>query len=353
MRFGTFHLIGAPEMQPGEQRINETVAQIVLADQLGMHRAWVAEHHFSNYGYATNPLLIIAKAAGLTSTIRFGQAVIVTPFWHPLRLAEDITMTDILTGGRLDVGVGRGYQNMEFEGLGIRLEDSRAMFLEQLEIMKLAWTADDFTYQGQFFAVPKPITVLPRPLQQPYPRIWVACQSDHTVDWTASQGYLPLFSGSSGGQQIFNWRQRFVERWRAAGHAPAEPPATAVQRFVYVCDSEEEGRAAMWQNRWQRRLAHHLRNDSARITAGRNEPYPPAEEPSDDELWDRMVYGPPERCIAQIRRDVAAGFTDFIGWFDVGGLPAATVQRSMQRFAAEVMPAFAEAGARNGVQVHV
>jgi alkanesulfonate monooxygenase SsuD/methylene tetrahydromethanopterin reductase-like flavin-dependent oxidoreductase (luciferase family) len=344
MRFGTFHLIGAPEMQPGEQRIDETVDQLVLADQLGLHTAWVAEHHFSNYGYATNPLLIIAKAAGLTRQLRFGQAIIVTPFWHPLRLAEDIALTDVLTGGRLEIGVGRGYQKMEFDGLDLRIEDSRATFLEQMAIMKKAWTEDDFTYQGQFFTVPRPITVFPRPVQKPHPQVWVACQSDQTVDWTAEHGYLPLFSGSPcSREQIEGWRARFVAGWRAAGHAdPA--PRTAVQRFVYVCDSEDEARDALWQTRWQRRVADHLKNNRERIVAGRNEAYPPPTESSDDEWWDRLVYGPPERCIAQIQRDADLGFSEFIGWFDVGGLPAETVQRSMRRFAAEVMPAFADTG---------
>ena len=224
MRFGTFHLIGAPEMQPGEQRIGETVDQIVLAEELGLHQAWVAEHHFSNYGYATNPLLIIAKAAGLTKRIRFGQAIIVTPFWHPLRLAEDIALTDILTDGRLDVGIGRGYQKMEFDGFDLKLEDSRATFLEQMEIMQKAWTEDDFTHQGQFFTIPRPITMLPKPLQKPHPQIWVACQSDQTVDWTAEQGYLPLFSGSPcSREQIEGWRARFLAGWRAAGHRRSGP----------------------------------------------------------------------------------------------------------------------------------
>jgi alkanesulfonate monooxygenase SsuD/methylene tetrahydromethanopterin reductase-like flavin-dependent oxidoreductase (luciferase family) len=343
MRFGTFHLIGAPEMQPGEQRIRETVEQIVLAERLGLHQAWVAEHHFSNYGYATNPLLVIAKAAGLTQRIRFGQAVIVTPFWHPLRLAEDIALTDILTDGRLDIGLGRGYQKMETDAFELKLEESRALFLEQLAIMKKAWTEDDFTYQGQFFTVPRPITMLPKPIQKPHPQIWIACQSEQTIDWTAQQGYYPIFSGSSGGTQIFGWRRRFEEQWRAAGHAPASPPA-AVQRFVYVCDNEQEAREALRWPRWLRRLAGHLRAADERIVAGRNEEYPVPNEPSEDELWDRVVYGPPERCIAQLRRDAEMGFTDFIGWFDVGGLTAETVKRSMRRFAEEVIPAVAATG---------
>lgn len=185
MRFGTFHLIGAPEMQPGEQRIGETIQQMVLAEELGLDKVWVAEHHFSNYGYATNPLLIIAKAAGLTQRIRFGQAIIVTPFWHPLRLAEDIALTDILTDGRLDIGLGRGYQKMETDAFELKLEESRDLFLEQLAIMKQAWTEDDFTHQGRFFTIPRPITMLPKPLQKPHPQIWIACQSEQTIDWTA------------------------------------------------------------------------------------------------------------------------------------------------------------------------
>ena len=341
MRFGTFHLIGAPEMQPGEQRIGETIEQMVLADEIGLDKAWVAEHHFSNYGYATNPLLLIARAAGVARRIRFGQAVIVTPFWHPLRLAEDIALTDILTDGRLDIGLGRGYQKMETDAFELKLEESRALFLEQLEIMKKAWTEDDFTHQGQFFTIPRPITMLPKPIQKPHPQIWIACQSEQTIDWTASQGYFPIFSGSSGGAQIFAWRQRFMDRWRAAGHTNPNP-RIAVQRFVYVCDGEDEARAALRWPRWQRRLATHLRGATERIVAGRNEEHPAPTEPSDDELWDRVVYGPPERCIAQVRRDVEAGFTDFIGWFDVGGLPIETVKQSMRRFAAEVKPALAD-----------
>jgi alkanesulfonate monooxygenase SsuD/methylene tetrahydromethanopterin reductase-like flavin-dependent oxidoreductase (luciferase family) len=341
MRFGTFHLIGAPEMQPGEQRIAETIEQMVLADEIGLDKVWVAEHHFSNYGYATNPLLIIARAAGVARRIRFGQAVIVTPFWHPLRLAEDIALTDILTEGRLDVGLGRGYQKMETDAFELKLEESRALFLEQLAIMKKAWTEQDFTHQGQFFTVPNPITMLPKPIQQPHPPIWIACQSDQTVDWTAEQGYFPIFSGSSGGTQIFAWRERFTEKWRAAGHADPNP-RIAVQRFVYVCDDEDEARAALRWPRWQRRLATNLRNATERIVGGRNEEYPPPNEPSTEEMWDRVVYGPVERCIAQLQRDADMGFTDFIGWFDVGGLPAETVQRSMRRFAAEVKPAIVD-----------
>ena len=174
---------------------------------------------------------------------------------------------------------------MEFDGFDLSLEDSRATFLEQLEIMKKAWTEDDFTYQGQYFTVPRPITVLPRPLQKPHPQIWVACQSDQTVDWTAEQGYCPLFSGSPCSREQIRAGASASWRWLAAGHADPDP-RMAVQRFVYVCDSEQEARDALWQTRWQRRVADHLKNNRERIV-GR----PQRGLPAADRVQRRGVVG--------------------------------------------------------------
>ncbi len=129
-----------------------------------------------------NPLLLIARAAATAPRVRFGQAVLVSPFWHPIRLAEDIATTDLLTGGRLDIGLGRGYQPLEFHGFDTLQDRSRAMFEEHFELMRLAWTQDDFTFSGRHYTVPTPITVLPRPLQQPHPPIWLAVQRC-PADW--------------------------------------------------------------------------------------------------------------------------------------------------------------------------
>src|SRR3979411_1719691 len=196
MRVGTFHLIGSPNMAPAAERFGETLAQIALADELGFDSVWVAEHHFSNYGYSANPLLLIARASASAPRVRFGQAVIVTPFWHPLRLAEDIAITDLLTDGRLEVGLGRGYQPLEFRGLDVDQDQSRALFEEQFEVMRLAWTTDDFTFDGQHSPVRHPITVLPRPLQQPHPPIWLAVQSETWPDSAAAPGWQLILACS-------------------------------------------------------------------------------------------------------------------------------------------------------------
>lgn len=343
MRFGTFHLLGSPDMGPAKRRFDETLEQITLADEVGFDYAWVAEHHFSNYGYSTNPLLVIAKASAFAKRVRFGQSVLVTPLWDPLRLAEDIAVTDILTDARLDVGMGRGYQHMEFRGFDIPLEESRSRFVEQIDLMRLAWTRDDFTFDGQHYRVPTPITVLPRPLQEPHPPIWIAAQSQPSLEWAAEQGHRVLMTGGSSTtpEQVVAWLARYNAIWTGAGR-PADQARVGLLRFVYVADSEAEAREAVWQTRWQRRVASHLRLGDERIAAGRNEPYPFAGELDEESWWDRLVYGTPDRCIAQLRRDADLGITDALGWFDIGGLGGEKVLRSMRLFATEVMPALSE-----------
>jgi alkanesulfonate monooxygenase SsuD/methylene tetrahydromethanopterin reductase-like flavin-dependent oxidoreductase (luciferase family) len=345
MRFGTFHLLGSPDMAPAEQRFDETIEQIVLAEELGFDSVWIAEHHFSNYGYSANPLLLVAKASAVTSRIRFSQAVIVSPFWHPLRLAEDVAITDLLTHGRLEVGLGRGYQPMEFRGFNLSLEDSRALFEEQLTLMRKAWTETDFTFDGRFYTLPEPITVLPRPLQRPHPPLWMAAQSDQSVDWALTHGCNLLLSGSSAAwPQVSAWSERVAEL-----RQPDNPQRFAMMRHAYVTETEEEARAAMWQSRWQRTVAEVLRLDKQRITAGKNDVSGFQPSTTEQEAWDRLVYGTPERCLEQLRRQAALGVTDSVLWFDIGGVSSEAVMRSMRLFASEVMPELAGVDAVVGV----
>jgi alkanesulfonate monooxygenase SsuD/methylene tetrahydromethanopterin reductase-like flavin-dependent oxidoreductase (luciferase family) len=343
MRFGTFHLIGSPEMAPAADRFRETLAHIDLADELGYDSVWVAEHHFSNYGYSANPLLLIARACVTARRVRFGQAVIVTPFWHPLRLAEDIAITDILTDGRLEIGLGRGYQPLEFKGLGVDQDQSREIFQEQFEVMRQAWTATDFTRPtGKHYPVRHPVTVLPPPLQQPHPPLWVAVQSEPSLDWSAANGCDIILSGASTAwEDLTSWIERFVARRQPAPDDPDRAPRIGMLRHVYVADSEAEARDALWQSRWQRGVAERLRLGEEQITAGHNSLDGFVHNMTEDQWWQRIIYGTPDWCIDQMRRQAAMGVTDALCWFDIGGLPADNVQRSMRLFAEQVVPALA------------
>lgn len=340
MRFASFHIMGTAGSVEPKQRYDDAIEQIVLAEELGFTTAWFAEHHFSNYGYSVNPLMLGVKAAAHTTKIRLGQAVLVTPLWHPLRLAEDIALADVLSNGRIEVGMGRGYQPMEFKGMSVSLEESRTIFPEQLEILRLAWTRQDFTFEGTHFKVPIPVTILPRPLQQPHPPIWLGATSPQTLDWAAEQGAdILLAGGPTSTAQIAEWHKRILEKRTAAGHRG--PLRYGILRQVFVTETEQEARAAIGQARWQRRLAFQLRQ-GAQAIGGRIADMPFEGELNDEQIWDQLFYGTPDQVIEKIRGQQATGMTDFLSWFDIGGLPNEAVLRSMRLFAREVMPAFAD-----------
>ena len=159
MKFGAFFLNQSPEMRPAEDVYGRTVEMAAFADQLGFDSVWLAEHHFSSYGYCPNPLLMAVKLAERTKKARIGIGVMVVPFYHPLRLAEEIGMADQLTDGRLDLGVGRGYQPYEFNRFGVPIEENFERFNEYMEIVtgvcrKTAWptkgNTTSFRRHGRF-----------------------------------------------------------------------------------------------------------------------------------------------------------------------------------------------------------
>jgi len=249
-----------------------------------------------------------------------------------------------LTDGRLEIGFGRGYQPLEFRGLWVDQEQSRALFEEQFALMHLAWTAEDFIFNGKHFPVTQPITVLPRPLQQPHPPIWLAVQSQTSLDWAADHGCDVILSGAgTAWDELHAWIGRFLERRVPALDDPRRAPRVGMLRHVFVTETEAEARDALWQSRWQRGVAERLRLGQEQIQGGRNSLDGFVHSMSEDAWWDRIVYGTPDWCIAQMRRQAELGVTDVLAWFDIGGLPAESVQRSMRLFATEVMPALAPA----------
>jgi alkanesulfonate monooxygenase SsuD/methylene tetrahydromethanopterin reductase-like flavin-dependent oxidoreductase (luciferase family) len=131
-----------------------------LAEALGYDKIWIAEHLFSTYGVVTSTQVYAAAIAQRTRRVRIGTAVVVVPFNHPLRTASDFALIDVLSHGRLDFGAGRAYQPHEFRGLGVPMDQSRAMFAEGLEIVLKAWTEERIMYQGKYWTIPDPVEVL-------------------------------------------------------------------------------------------------------------------------------------------------------------------------------------------------
>ena len=340
MRFGTFLLLQSPSARSSEEIFERGVEIAQVADELGFGSIWCAEHHFSTYGYLSRPLMYALHLANKTQRIRVGTAVVVVPLHHPLVIAEEVATADILSGGRLDLGLGRGYQSYEFVRLGHELSESRARWEESVDIMLLAFKGESFTYEGKYFQIPE-TTVFPVPAQRPHPPIWVVGQSPESVVATAKRGFN-LVSGGFGVpiERLRELRRAFDDLIETENLSPSVSVST--QRPVYVTDNEADARTAVEEARWNMRVTLSLRNNYERVEKGHAIPVPFDNEPSTDDLLERfMVIGTPDTCIERIRALREAMKIDHFNasfWF--GDMPQEKVLGSMRRFAEEVMPAF-------------
>src|SRR5947208_6691770 len=167
LNFGTFLLMQSPSARPSEEMYTRAIDIAQVAETLGFRNIWLAEHHFSTYGYLSRPAQLATFIAAKTERLRVGTAVIVVPLHHPLVIAEEIATLDLLAGGRVDIGLGRGYQHYEFERLGLELDTSRARWEESVDILLKAFGGEPFTYDGKLFRIPE-TSIFPQTLQKPH-----------------------------------------------------------------------------------------------------------------------------------------------------------------------------------------
>lgn len=331
MKFGTFHLMERPFDRTEAQVYDDHVEQIVAADRFGFDRIWLTEHHFSSAPYvpdvqgeycvSASPFAMACAVARLTERVRIGTAVKVLPLEHPLRTAEDAAMADILSRGRIDFGVGLGYRKYEFDGLCIPMEEKLARFQEALKIILGVWTTEEFSYEGQFWKVPR-LTLVPRPIQRPHPPVWVATRlgTAEQIRFAVDNGYRLLCAWAT----VEELRATYdlmadTRRQRGLGDEPFD---FTCLRHVFVAESdreaEEQGRAY---------VEYYMKSTVQFRPVGAHE-------------RGEMIFGGPKTVIERMRRlERLTGVNNVICWMNFGGLPQAMVLRSMRLFAEEVIPA--------------
>ena len=339
MDFGIFLLLQSPTAKSHQEIFSRGTDLAKTADKLGFESVWCAEHHFSTYGYLSRPLMFASHLATQTEKIRVGSAVVVLPLHHPLIVAEEIATADLLSNGRLDIGLGRGYQVYEFERLGMKLEESRERFEEAVDILLLAFKGEPFSFNGKHFKFGE-TSIFPTPVQKPRPPIWVVGQSEESIVATAKRGFN-LVSGGFGVslERLKEFRKSFDDL--LVGADQKENIRVSTQRAVYVTNDESELPEIIEQARWNMRVTLSLRQGLERVEKGHAQAIPFDNEPSDEELIDRyFVMGTPATCIEKLSeiRDVM-GLDHFNANFWFGDLEHKQVLRSMELFAKEVMPA--------------
>ncbi|MBV9546088.1 MAG: LLM class flavin-dependent oxidoreductase [Chloroflexi bacterium] len=352
MRFGAYFFLQAPPRHTGATVLPEEVDQMVLAEELGYDSVWLTEHHYADYGLASAPSVLLATLAAKTERIRIGIAVYVIPFHHPLRLAEETASIDILSGGRLIVGLGRGNRPMEFFGHDIPYEESRARMEEGVEVLVQAWTEDRVDFHGHHWRISN-VPVYPKPLQRPHPPLAFAVTSPETINWTAKHGYGMLSSGLGTplAQTIAN-RDAYVAGLREHGHRQAEIEQLmrrwVLTKHVYVAPTDAEAiEDARGPEMWYR--DSFIRSLSADGLPGLHESvYRGANtmidrlkaQTWDDLLQDALVIGSPETVAGKVAQLQHIGVGEMVCWMNFGGIPPDKVRRSMRLFAEEVMPQF-------------
>ena len=207
MKFGLFYQIQVPKPWDDEstaKRIWEALDQIVYAEEVGYESVWFSEHHFRPvWSHNSAPDLTLAAVTHRTSRIRMGIGVVLAPIHHPLHAAARMATLDILSRGRVDVGLGRTGYPYQLTPYGSDLEDTRGMWEEFAEVLPKAWTQEVTSYDGQYFKIP-PREVLPKPLQKPHPPLWSACGSDETVRLAAEMGLGALVGSEGGPEKVGN-----------------------------------------------------------------------------------------------------------------------------------------------------
>ena len=320
MQFGLFggartrRSIGLEDSQGYESFIE----YVVEADRLGFAQLFMVEHHFTGQGQVSASMTVLAYLAARTRKIRLGTAVVVLPWHNPVLIAEQVATLDLLTGGRVDFGVGKGYRKAEFDGFCIPMAEATERFDEAMEIIRKAWTAEGrFSHHGKRWHYEN-VVVEPEPLQRPHPPLWLAAGSHDSIRRAARDGYNLLLDQLAQVDQIVQRIAIFREECERIGR-PYDPAMVATARPLQMIHHESE-RAQAYETR--RRVLATI-GDLAR-----------------DKLPDRIeddtapLLGTPEEVIARLKELEAGGATNIL-LVD----PNASVA-NLRAFAREVMPAF-------------
>jgi alkanesulfonate monooxygenase SsuD/methylene tetrahydromethanopterin reductase-like flavin-dependent oxidoreductase (luciferase family) len=332
LQFGAYALPSyhAETDPPQGEYLRNLLGRLAWAEELGFDAIWLNEHHFSPWGgLLPSPPLALAALAERTQRVRLGTSVSVLALHHPIHQAEQLAMLDLISGGRLELGVGRGSAPFDHEVFGLDFAQAQGRTLEALDVILQAWRGEPFSFQGRYFQVPK-VQVWPRPEQRPHPPVWISCSSAReSFVWTAEHRHNLLTIG------FVKPVPRFAELTRAYRDVFAEGHITTLYHSV-VC--EDGGVARRLATEAIGRFLGQMRESNA---LSRTERGSPVEDLVLERIVEecRLVAGSPSEVAAMLRRlQAEVGFTQVALMFQFGGLSDQIARESMRLFATEVIP---------------
>lgn len=349
MEFGYFTLSDnryPNNKRSAEQFIREIYEQSLWAEKVGLHSAWIGEHHFNLLGVNACPNILLAQIAGATKRIRLAPAVVLLPVHHPLHVAEEWATLDLLSNGRVDFAAGRGYDKLEYAPFGADFSRSAEIFAEAMEVLWRAWTEPGkWSHKGQFYGFEN-LEVRPKPVQQPL-RPYVACFSRPSMELAAKWDWNIIYAPFATAM-LYGSLADAVRVYREECEQKFKRPARRAMcsYFIHIADTPQEeafGREALIRY-FHDALIAAFPSDPAKV--------PPTykyfleivdilKNMKPESLTSKSVLvGSPQKIIDDLKTVEKAGIAEVILYFNYGLKPHAMVKEQMQRFMQQIAPAF-------------
>lgn len=324
---------------PQGEYLRRLVDFLASAEDLGYDGLWANEHHFHPYGgMIPSPAVLLSALAQRTRRVRLGTSVVVLPLHNPIEIAEQFAMIDLMSNGRLEFGVGRGFVPFDYQMLGISMEEGQERTREGLEVILAAWSGGPFSYHGKHFRYDN-VEVWPQPQQRPHPRVWIACTgTPDSFTWTGEMGYhLLTVSSLRPMRELGKLVELYRAGWGARGH---EPGGFKYNTHFQIVVDEDRGRARRMASDAIKRYfgLHGEALKLSPLSASRPDPL----TGFSIEKWideGRILAGTPDDVVATLRWAVdELGITGIDGTYLFGGISFEAAERSLRLFAEEVMP---------------
>ena len=333
----------APDIDMREVE-RHTLKMVQMADAGGFNIAWAAEHHALEMTIAPNPFQILTWWAAHTDRIRLGAAVVVAPYWHPIDVAGEAALLDLYSGGRLELGIGSGAYQREFDRMrpGLKQSDGWRYMQEMLPVVKALWQGDT-EHAGEFWSFPL-ATSVPKPLQQPHPPIWAAARAPITYDFAVKHGLNILsWSLTRPISEVELYKSRLDQAM--AGNPGCDRPIFATMRHTCVYDREADWEVPVRAAQRQLGQFENLFKNMGDVHNGFPKTVDLAELANRDEydpkmLHHNLMFGTPDQVITKLKLYAEIGVDEFTYYASLG-LGQVEQKRSLELFITEVMPAFA------------
>jgi alkanesulfonate monooxygenase SsuD/methylene tetrahydromethanopterin reductase-like flavin-dependent oxidoreductase (luciferase family) len=327
------------------QFVADITAEALYADELGMHSAWIGEHHFNSLGVLSCPDLVLAYIAARTKQIRLAPAVTVLPLHHPIRVAEQWATLDLLSNGRVDFAAGRGYDRREYEPFNVSFDDNQGIFEEGLEVVRRLWEAEDrISHHGKHYSFDN-VRITPKPVQRPIPT-YVASFSKLSIELAARLG-CNLVVAPFAAAMSFGGLKQVVDLYNetCAKHGK-KPGRVMCSYFTHFADNPAQEQAQ------RARQVRYYKECVIPAFPGDPKNAPPSyryfvdivdrlQKVRPEDLTENSVLlGTPQRIIDTLKKVEAAGIREVILYVNVGLKPHQQVKDEMARFMSEVAPAF-------------